>query len=181
MDTIHSYIRSILGSDYELSEKSENIKEIKVISFFSFRELVAFLFYGIMMFFVFRHFLNLSRSNNINKKTTYIILASISILVGVLLFFTIRILKKRNIVFKHRLFTINKDNGFFLINNKKVCSIEQISRIQIYTEIDESSVYNLFLILKGGSRIEVHSSSRFGLICDIADEIADFIDLRVYC
>jgi hypothetical protein len=180
MDTIQSYIRTIFGSDYELSEKSENIKEIKVISFFSFRELVAFLMYGIIMFFVFRHFLNLS-SNNINKKTTYIILAGISILIGVLLFFTIRILKKRNIVFKHRLFTINKDSGFFLINNNKVCSIEQVSRIQIYTEIDESSIYNLFLILKGGSKVEVHSSSRFGLICDIADEIADFIDLSVYC
>ncbi|NLP13168.1 MAG: hypothetical protein GX383_01500 [Clostridium sp.] len=51
MDIIQSYISSIFGSDYEIIERSENIKEIKVISFFSLRELVAFLLYGIMMFF----------------------------------------------------------------------------------------------------------------------------------
>lgn len=180
MDIIQSYISSIFGSDYEIIERSENIKEIKVISFFSLRELVAFLLYGIMMFFPFGHFLNQS-SHVFNKKTTYIVLVSISLLIGILLFLIIRILKKRNIVFKHILFAINKDNGFFLIDNKKVCSIEQISRIQICVEIDEGRVYTLFLILKGGAQIEVYSSSRFGLICDIADEIADFIDLSVYC
>lgn len=168
-------------SDYELIEKNENTIEIRILKSFTITDIISFLVYCIVLFFSYRLLLNKDFAV-IDKKATYVISLSISILFYIVFSFLVRLLRKNNIIFKYDSLIFDKDTGLFFKNNKEICPHSEISRVEIYThnDFEDTTIYYLFLILKDENRIEISSSDNFELMCDIADEIADFIDLTVH-
>lgn len=181
MKNMPNSIKTLLEPDYEMIEKSGDTIEIKIIKSGSLQEIIGRASFGVFVSYVSMIILNLNY-RFLDKKIVYIILLSLCIMVNISLSFLFNKLRKNDILLEHDSFIVDKKIGLFYKNKKEICPISQISEIQIDIDRDSegSDSNNLILILKDESKVKIYSSNFFGLLCDIADDMANFIDVDIY-
>lgn len=181
MNNMPNSIKTLLEPDYEMIEKTGDTIEIKIIKSVSFQELIGRASFGVFMSYASMIILNLNY-RFLDKKIVYIVLISLCIMVNISLSYLFKMLRKNNILLEHDSFIVDKKIGLFYKNRKEICPTSQINKIQIDIDRDSegSESYDLILILKDESKVKIYSSNFFGLLCDIADDMANFMDVDIY-
>ena len=181
MSNMPNSIKTFLEPDYEMIEKNKDIIEIKIIKSTSLQEIIVRVSFGVFMSYISMFFLNLNY-RFFDKKIVYIIIIGLCIMINISLSFLFKMLRKNNILLEHDSFILNKKADLFYINKKDICSISQINKIQIQInrDSDGSDSYDLILILEDEGKAKIYSSYFWRLICDTADDMAEFMDVDIY-
>lgn len=174
-----SNLNKILNKDYEVLNR-ENVKEVKIYKGLTLKELIAYLLFNILIFYLLYYVFELS--GNILINTITIIMVALITALNFQAITMIRFLKRINVFFDGVTLVFDKNNSFFNKNNKFICLIEKVSKLQIdisTTSSDNWNHYDLYIILKDGSKSLIYGSGD-EFIYDIADDIADFFNVKVY-
>ncbi|RXE58795.1 hypothetical protein [Acetivibrio mesophilus] len=120
MSDIGGFTNPFFGPKYELIEKSEDIREIKIIKLTSFKEIIGIFLVGVFMSFIFKYFLNMN-SQIFDRKITYIVLVISCVLINIALSTLFRVLRKNSIILKHDSFILDKNIDLFYLTCAVKC------------------------------------------------------------